>query len=269
MNDAVALFGFFCLALEPLFLVCHFSSVTYTCTSTVYEASFAMKNSFNFIEKSSPVVLFFSGWQNSESSYAWYEGRSESNASYFTMLTHDIKGRCLWYDSRGWTFAPIVCKFCCRATDSSSVAIWQNGIWHGSVYETEVCHRVPVDILLFLNVYGFQAVDVSMVWWWTERLSSGDSDVTDRPRSRRPCIAVSSKNEERLNQLIYANQSITTREIYMELNVRFSALGTMLTMSEYHIVFAIWVPRMLTQECKDRWMQVCQDLLDCPTTPTI
>jgi hypothetical protein len=90
-----------------------------------------------------------------------------------------------------------------------------------------------------------------MVWWWMGRLSSGYSDVTDRPRSRQPCIAVSSQNEERLNQLIHANQWITMRKIYMELNVRFSALGTMLAMLEYHIVFAMWVPWMLTQECKD------------------
>jgi len=26
-------------------------------------------------------------------------------------------------------------KFCCRATDDSRGAVWQNGVWHGSPYE--------------------------------------------------------------------------------------------------------------------------------------
>jgi hypothetical protein len=61
-----------------------------------------------------------------------YEGRSESNASYFIMLAHDVTG------SRGWTFPLIVHKFCCRPTDSSRAAVWQNGGSYGSVYEAEV-----------------------------------------------------------------------------------------------------------------------------------
>jgi hypothetical protein len=30
-------------------------------------------------------------------------------------------------------------KFCCSATDGSRGAVWQNGVWHGSAYETKVC----------------------------------------------------------------------------------------------------------------------------------
>jgi hypothetical protein len=33
-------------------------------------------------------------------------------------------------------------------------------------------------------------------------------------------------------------------------------------MLEYRKVCATWVPWMLTQEHKDHWMQVCQDLLN-------
>ena len=31
---------------------------------------------------------------------------------------------------------------CCRVTDGSRGALWHNGVWHGSVYEAEVCHWV-------------------------------------------------------------------------------------------------------------------------------
>ena len=34
-------------------------------------------------------------------------------------------------------------KFCCRATDGSRGAVWQNGVWHGSAYEAKVCNWIP------------------------------------------------------------------------------------------------------------------------------
>lgn len=36
-----------------------------------------------------------------------YEGSSESNASCFITLTHDVRGRCWRSDSRSWIFPPI------------------------------------------------------------------------------------------------------------------------------------------------------------------
>ena len=33
--------------------------------------------------------------------------------------------------------------FCCCASDGSRGAVWQNGVWHGSAYEAEVCHWIP------------------------------------------------------------------------------------------------------------------------------
>jgi len=68
-----------------------------------------------------------------------------------------------------------------------------------------------------LNVYGDQTVDVSTVRRWVARFSSGDSDVKDKPRSGRPCTAVTPRNEERLDQLIRVNRRITTRELCTEL----------------------------------------------------
>ena len=47
-----------------------------------------------------------------------------------------------------------------------------------------------------LNIYRDQIVDVSTGGGW---FSSGDSDVKDKPRSGRPCTAVTPRNEERLD----------------------------------------------------------------------
>jgi len=113
-----------------------------------------------------------------------------------------------------------------------------------------------------LNVYGYQTVDVSTVRRWVACFSSGDSDVKDKPRSGRPCTAVTPRNEERLDQLIHVNRRITTRELFTELNIGCNALEAMVATLEYRKVCARWVPRMLTQEHEEHRMQVCQDLLN-------
>ena len=38
-----------------------------------------------------------------------YEGCSESNASYFMMLAHSVRGGYWWCGSRGWTFPSVFC----------------------------------------------------------------------------------------------------------------------------------------------------------------
>ena len=37
--------------------------------------------------------------------FVW--GYSESYASYFIMLANDVRGRCWWYESRGWSFPQV------------------------------------------------------------------------------------------------------------------------------------------------------------------
>jgi hypothetical protein len=113
-----------------------------------------------------------------------------------------------------------------------------------------------------LNVYGDKTVDVSTVRRWVARLSSGDSDVKDKPRFVRPCTTHMPRNEERLDQLIRANRRITTRELCTDLNIGFNALETTVATLEYRKVCARWVPQMFTQEHKEYHMQVCQDLLN-------
>jgi len=59
--------------------------------------------------------------------------------------------------------------FCGCVTDGSRRAAWLNGVWHGSAYETKVCHwnaekTAFVDILwCLLNNYGVQTVGMSTV----------------------------------------------------------------------------------------------------------
>ena len=77
---------------------------------------------------------------------------------------------------------------------------------------TEFLHAekiAPNDIhRRLLNVYGDQTVDVSTVRRWVARFSSGDSDVKYKPRSGRPCTAVTPRNEERLNCTLIHEHSL-------------------------------------------------------------
>jgi hypothetical protein len=100
--------------------------------------------------------------------------------------------------------------------------------------------------------------DVSTVRRGAVRFSSSDSDVRDRPRSGRPCTALSPRNEDRLDQLIRANRRVATRELRTELNVGCSALQTMLATLEYRKLCAAYAHI----EHKAHRMQVCQDLLN-------
>ena len=99
------------------------------------------------------------------------EGCSESNASYFMMLVHDIRGRCWWYGNRGWTFCQYSITFCSAL---QKVAEGQSG---SMVSHMEVCMEqrcvtefphvekmAPTDIHRhLLHVRRDQPVDVNTV----------------------------------------------------------------------------------------------------------
>ena len=161
-------------------------------------------------------------------------------------------------------------KFCCRCTDDSrghsAKMVSEMEVHMKKRCVIEFLHAeniAPNDILRrLLEVFRDQTVDVSTVRGWVVRFSSGDNVFKDKPCSGRPCTAVTPRNEERLHQLIHTNRPIATRELCTELNIRFSALETMVATLEYHKVCARCVPRMLTQEHKEYRMQVCLDLLN-------
>jgi len=77
------------------------------------------------------VAIFISRWNISTASFEGYyasrkkyEGCSESNASYFIMLAHDIRGRWWWYS---WTFPPVshyILMACNRWQQRGSLTKW-------------------------------------------------------------------------------------------------------------------------------------------------
>ena len=90
-----------------------------------------------------------------------------------------------------------------------------------------------------VNVYGPEAIDVSTVRRWVRRFRSGDRDVSDKPRSGRPCTATIPENEVHLDELIHANRRVTVNEMRAELDVGIGALETMFSSLGYSKVASV------------------------------
>ena len=109
-----------------------------------------------------------------------YKGLSENNTSNFIMMTDNIRCRCWWYSSRGWTFPPLfhyILLLCDRWQNRGSLTkchlTWKCG-WSkdASLYSSMQKKIVPIDLCwLLLNGYGDQIVDVSTVGWWVVHFS--------------------------------------------------------------------------------------------------
>jgi hypothetical protein len=193
------------------------------------------------------------------------------------MLAYDVRVGCWWNDSRGWTLQPIVCKLCCRATDSSRGAVWQNGVWHGSAYEAETCHWIHI---CGKNCTHWHSLTLA------ERLRrpySGREHSEEvggafqqwrqwyvRQATVRTALhSCGLTNWRRFDRIFRANGRFTTRELCPEMNIGFIALETTLAVVEYREVCERWIHRMLTLEHRDQRLQLCQILMDCPAAPTV
>ena len=137
----------------------------------------------------SAVLLGFSSEEN-------HHGCSKSNTFYFTMLVHNIRGRCWSYGSRGWTFPPIsryILLPCDRWQQSGTLTKWcltWKCRWSKGVPPNCSVWKKLHPLTFYgclLNIYGDQTLDVSIGRWWVVCFSNGDSDVKNKPHSTVSC----------------------------------------------------------------------------------
>ena len=92
-------------------------------------------------------MLFWSKTRAGRTYFMMYEGCFESNASYFIMLAHDIRGGCWWHGSKRWNF-PLLFHygfFCCCLFVCMFFAVWQTAAQGKSdkmALEAKVCHCI-------------------------------------------------------------------------------------------------------------------------------
>ena len=101
---------------------------------------------------------------------------------------------------------------------------------------------------MLAEFHGDQTVDVRTLRQWVMHFSSGTT--------------VTPQNEECLDLLICTNWQITTRGLPIELNIGLNVLKTMMAVLKYDKFCDRCVTRMLTQEEREHFIQVCQDLLN-------
>ena len=69
---------------------------------------------------------------------------------------------------------------------------------------------------------------------WVVHFSSSHGNMKDKPHSRQPRTAATTQSVEHLDQFIYMNQQIMTRELCTEMNIGFNVLEAMVAMLGYY-----------------------------------
>jgi len=112
------------------------------------------------------------------------------------------------------------------------------------------------------NVYGDSALSYASVKRWVTHFKSGESSITDKPRSGRPSTADTEENRVLVDELIRSDRRTTVREIVDKIGTGHNAAQNIISDLGYSKVCARWVPRQLTNELKRSRQEVCTELLE-------
>jgi len=106
--------------------------------------------------------------------------------------------------------------------------------------------------------YGDKVFSRRIVYEWTELFENGHRSLTDAERSRLPASATTTRNEERTLEMIHENRRITVEEVAGRLNVSVGSAYSLIHDSlMFSKLFAMWVPKGLTEERKRQRLDVC------------
>ena len=106
------------------------------------------------------------------------------------MLAHDIRSRCWWFYSRGWTFLPVfhyillLCDWWQQRKILTKRCLTWKCVWKKwcRIEFLHVGKIAPIDIVrCLLSICGDQTVDMSTVRWWMVHFRSGSSNSVSSP----------------------------------------------------------------------------------------
>ena len=112
------------------------------------------------------------------------------------------------------------------------------------------------------NVFGEATIDESNVRRWVKKFKEGETRVQDKPRSGRPLTAATEENQNKVNDMIRADQCITVRKIVKELGCGHSAVEQIIHNLGYRKVGAKWIPRQWTADFEEKNLNMCPELLE-------
>ena len=122
----------------------------------------------------------------------------------------------------------------------------------------------PTDCLKLLHeVYGEATMSRARLFEWHKRFTSGREDVEDDPKSGRPSTTKTADNIGKVNELVRSDRRLTVRMMVEELNINRESVRTIL-LEELHMrkVCAKIVPKLLSDDQKQRRVRVCEDMFE-------
>ncbi|KAF6288416.1 hypothetical protein mRhiFer1_009149 [Rhinolophus ferrumequinum] len=116
---------------------------------------------------------------------------------------------------------------------------------------------------MLVQVYGDNAMKKAAVYKWIKCFSEGREHVTDEECLWQPVMSKTDKNIARIRQIVRQNRQLTVRSIADQVNIDRETVKKILTENlGMRKVCAQMVPKELTDEQKQRRVEVCQDLLE-------
>lgn len=110
---------------------------------------------------------------------------------------------------------------------------------------------------------GNDALPYSTVAYWVAEFKRGRSSCKDDPRSGRPSTSITEENVKKVEKLVLDDRRITIKYLAKILKISFGSIQSILTDSlGFKKVSARWVPRMLTEENKNRRLEISKRNLE-------
>jgi transposase len=114
---------------------------------------------------------------------------------------------------------------------------------------------------MLTEAYGADAVKTSSVFEWHKRFEEGWEDVKDDERAGRPKTHRTDENAEKVRKLVRSDRRLSVRTMAEELNLDRETVRKILPeVLGMRKVSAKMVPRILSDDQKQRWLDVCSDL---------
>src|SRR5688572_17154745 len=109
---------------------------------------------------------------------------------------------------------------------------------------------------------GDKALSKRTIYRWIEAFEAGQSSIEDAPRSGRPREAITPSNVNIVENLIYSDPHITIEGIQQVVPISAGSIETILH-NEISVrkVCAKWVPHVLTEENKQKRVEISKRLL--------
>lgn len=122
--------------------------------------------------------------------------------------------------------------------------------------------KTPAETLVMLKTaYGDTALSKTRVYEWFQRFKSGKMSIEDQPRSGRPSTSRIDENVKKIHTLILEDRRRTIDELVSLSGLSWSSIQRILSEDlNMRRIAAKLVPRLLTDEQRERRVQACLEL---------